>query len=50
MKITYVKPDIQVFEIERQVILTGSVKAKIDDEKDIDYGGSTSSYSIWSAD
>ena len=50
MKITYVKPDIQVFEIERQVILAGSVKAKIDDEKDIEYGGSTSSYRIWSAD
>ena len=50
MKKTYVKPDIQIFEIERQVILAGSVNATIDGKEDIEYGGSTSSYSIWSAD
>ena len=50
MKKTYIKPEMQVFEIERLVMLAGSVNATIDDNEDIDYGGNTSSGGINSMD
>ena len=51
MKKKYLKPEIQVIKIERQVMLAGSVRASFsDDDSSIEDGGDTSSGGIYSID
>lgn len=50
MKKKYLKPEIQVIKIERQVMLAGSVKASTSDNSSIEDGGDTSTGGIYSID
>lgn len=50
MKKKYLKPEIQVIKIERQVMLAGSVKASCSDNSSIEDGGDTSTGGIYSID
>ena len=51
MKRIYLKPEMQVIEIERQAMLAGSIKTSfIDGESNIYDGGDTSSGGISSID
>ena len=51
MKKTYLKPEMQVIEIERQAMLAGSIKTSFSDgDSNIYDGGDTSSGGISSID